>query len=83
MTTFLVKSQLKHDGDLYPVDSSIELDNQTAKKLLADGVIAKIPNGPAKTGKEPANLGAAKKASAKTGKEDETKEEEKSDADNL
>lgn len=82
MTTFLVKSQLKHDGDIYPIDSSIELDDkETIKQLLGDGVIARIPASPAKTGKEPANLGAAKKPDAKTG--DDAKKDDKSDADNL
>lgn len=84
MTTFLVKNQLKHDGDLYPVDSTIELEPKDAKQLLADGTIARLANSPAKTGKEPANLGASKKPAAKTGKDEEEKEEEKkTDADNL
>lgn len=51
---YQVKSPLKYGGKYHAIDSSIDLDAQAAKPLLADGVIAK----PAEA--EPSGFDAAK-----------------------
>lgn len=39
MTTYKVKSTLKHDGEVYEKGALLELPTDVAKPLLADGII--------------------------------------------
>jgi hypothetical protein len=75
MSTYKVKTNIKHDGELYTKGQSIELDPKIAKPLIRDGVITSAEgdvDAPAPVIAEP-NTKAEKEAARQAKKNEEAK----------